>query len=100
MTTTTFIKGYKANVHIGFNCATVEIYVKRRVAQLSRLTYKGQEIYCDINKDYDKYFITINTAKYVSPYAVIRDVMNDVKVEKYINFDHPRHIQELYRALS
>ena len=26
MATTTFIKGYKVNLHVGFNCATVEIY--------------------------------------------------------------------------
>ena len=100
MATTTFIKGYKVNLHVGFNCATVEIYVKRRVAQLTKLTYKNREMCCDVNKDYDKYFITINTTKYVSPYEVLRDVMNNVKVEKYINFNHPRHIQELYIALS
>lgn len=100
MATTRFIKGYKVNIHVGFNCATIEIYVKRRVGQLTKLTYKNQEMYCDVNKDYDKYFITIDTTKYVSPYEVLRDVMNNVKVEKYINFDHPRYIQELYIALS
>lgn len=97
---TTFIKGYKTNIHIGFNCCTVEIYVKRRVAQLTKLSYKGQEMYCDVNKNYDKYYITISTKEFVNPHQLLKDVMDNIIVEKYINFDHPRFIQELYRALS
>lgn len=95
-----FIKGYKVNLHVGFNCATVEIYVKRRVGQLSKLYYKDQKIYADVRNNYDVYRITLDTTEYRSPYELLRSVMDNIQVATYANIEHPRFIQELYRALS
>ncbi len=98
---TTFVKGHKVNIHVGFNCATLDIFIKRRVGQLSKLFYEGKEVlYPNRYNDYDIYYITLDTVKYLSVNQLLKDVSNNIKVEKFGNPEHPRFIQELYRALS
>lgn len=96
-----FINGHKVIVSVRFNRVGLDIFVNRRVGQLSKLFYKNKEVlYPGIYNDYDVYYISLDSRKYISLDELLSDVMANIKVEKYANKYHKRFGYELSRALS
>lgn len=101
MTKTFYFNGVKVNAATDFNCVGLNIIIKRRVGQSTKLFFKGEEVlWPNRNYDYDVYNIVLDSTSYQSITQLVKDVMKNVEVQFYINEYSHRYSYELLRALS